>query len=334
MAKKKGTTQPYLWKFLAPAPEQNPTKGRPSPNGVLERIKKQTDQIFLYSALEHINVFGFYFQQRHIPIFYFIEAAEEMGIDGQTCRQWRVGQWPITRVRDPRRIEGMLEIYLKVYIRLRQHSKVETFPDAMRRLKRKINELELERKISPNQISQHLRMSFRTLQDIRSKSNTYNNNRQRNCPWDLLDRLETIEEDLKEQKKSRVNRPRIQREYFTQGPQVPPEPPPGMVTIRRGQSCPKCQASWIHMYPSGENSWGYTLMTCRVCGKDNPIQKEYEEDDENNPTRFVERYAPCWNCKYPAHNLKRVGSDQDGNTNYICLVCSKINTVLKTRNRG
>ena len=64
------------------------------------------------------------------------------------------------------------------------------------------------------------------------------------------------------------------------------------------------------------------------------LKNESEDDDENNPGRFVERYAPCWSCSYPFHNLKRDGVDKEGNTNYICLVCTKINTVRKTkRNR-
>ena len=336
MARKKGITQLSLWDSESPQAYTAPYLSRKE---MLAQAAAQSRELFRYSAIEHANIMGGFFRQRKIPIFYFNQAAEEMGLSSQICRQWRVMEWPVARTRDSRKIDGILEIYLKVFIRLSTHTGYETFPDAMYRLRERVAEL-IGNGVSRNQISQHLRMSFRTLDEVidKAKQNeempTAHNTRQKHCPWELLERLDAIEEEIQENKIKRSQHKRILREYNSQGPKIPSKPPEGAIVTTRNGNCGKCKASWVHLYATEENTWGYLVMCCRACGANNMlvewelVDNEASLDPALDPNaNHIERYAPCGNCSAPWHNLTRDNTLNDGSTVYLCMLCWEINIV-------
>ena len=333
MARKKGIDQLTLWKTQSRKDDAKPQSSRKE---LLAEADAQSRELFRYSAIEHANIMGGLFRQRRIPIFYFNQAAEEMGLPTQICRQWRVMEWPVARTRDTQKIDGILELYLKVFTRISSYPNGETFPEAMTRLAARIKELEGPR-MTKNQISQHLRMSFRTLLDVLEKAQkvdtpTVRNTRQRHCPWELLERLDHIEEETQEQKEKQSQHKRVQREYSSQGPRIPPTPPEGAILTTRNGICGKCKSSWVHLYETEENTWGYMVMACRACGANNMLVEKEPEDNSDDPmldpnAHHIERYAPCGNCSSPWHNLTRDDNLENGSTVYLCMICSEINIV-------
>ena len=335
MARKKEIEQLTIWDGIQTITHGEKPKSR---RELLAEANAQAKEMLHYSALDHANIMAGLFQERKIPIFYFIEAAQSMGLEPQVCRQWHLMDFPIPRTRDTRRIEYTLEIFLKVYLRLAQYSKDESYPQAILRLKEQVQELE-DRGITHNQISQHLRMAFRTLQDVLNKATTEDvrairNTRQKYCPWEQIEKLELIEEAIRENRLRRKKHHRVQREYSSQGPRIPAAPPEGSITTTPNGNCGKCGQSWVHLYPNneypnGENAWGYQMMSCRACGADNMLVDDpHEEPEEIRKDAIIERYAPCAHCSAPWHNLTREETLEDGSTKYLCMICFEMNTVL------
>ena len=131
----------------------------------LFQVESQVDRYVHYTMVEQANTLARMLAKRELPMFYFAEAGEELGITAKTCRAWKMNTWPAANRSSDDKLMYKTAIYLRVYLRLSAYSENETYAKATIRLHRRIAELE-ERNFSRNQIAQQMRMSFRTLKDL------------------------------------------------------------------------------------------------------------------------------------------------------------------------
>ena len=108
------------------------------------------------------------FSKKNLPMFYFTEAGKELNIPAKTCRSWKINTWPTVNRPSDDKLIHKVAIYIRVYLRLSDYPEQETYLQATNRLQRRILEIK-EKTFSHNRISQHLRISFRTLNDIIEK---------------------------------------------------------------------------------------------------------------------------------------------------------------------
>ena len=311
------------------------TQPRSSLQLTLFQAENEADQYIQYAMVEHANALIRALGRKNLPMFYFTEAGEGLGIPAKTCRSWKINSWPAANRPGDDKLIQKVAIYIQVYQRLRDYPSDETYAEATKRLQRRITELR-EKRFSHNQISQYARISFRTLKDIQTKE-PEPSRRRNHCPWDLLERLEDAEAGMLEQREQQVEfrDNRILRSGPRQsGPGLKPASPTGPDPMERGGRCPKCGAPWSNLKNDGEDAWGREIMVCIICASENPVSTEptlpdMDEADSIKPGRheFVARYEPCRKCKTPWHNLKKDRVDRWENTVYICLRCASLNLV-------
>ena len=134
----------------------------------LFQARVQMEQYIEYTTLEQTNALAEALNRRQLPQFYFTEAGGELGVSAKTCREWRINAWPITHRAQDQNLMYKLGIYLRVYLRLSNYPANETYAQAMEILQQRIKQLE-EQRFSRNQISQQMRLSFRTLKQLRER---------------------------------------------------------------------------------------------------------------------------------------------------------------------
>ncbi len=302
----------------------------------LFQAENEADRYIEYTMVEQANSLARMLAKKDLPMFYFTEAGEELGVPPKTCRSWKINTWPtVNRAGDDRLIHKVA-IYIRVYMRLKEYPKEETYNGATKRLQRRVAELK-EKNFSHNRISQQLRISFRTLNDIMNKE-PEEAVRRNNCPWALLEKLEDAETTMQKQHEiqEKLQENQILRVGHKQREtRLDPGPPNDRNLIGKDDSCPKCGAPQNNLRNDGKDAWGRTVMSCLICGSENPAiaeeteAEDQEEANEETPDRkeFVERYSPCQQCGTPWHNLKRDRVDRWRNTVYICLRCTGINRV-------
>ena len=306
--------------------------------------------------------------QKKLPTFYFAQAAEQLNIPPHVYKYWRAHSWNLHPVDDEDKLQKTLSILIKVECRLAPHdSGLETYPQAMDRLKCRVNELG-DKGLSYNRIANYLHISFRTLSDI-SKLAYNDRQRPRRCPWDMLKTLETAESDI-----PRVNHSHILSRGAPRGKKAlhdlrhqNTKPDSALFTTRHG-NCVKCNATWANLYHDGEDLHHNQVYTCRLCGQsslvpsdpDPPQPSSTPHPNPRNPATsqpprqppakplprpltqatsslrppFVQRYTNCWNCNSPWHNLSRDSKDADGYTNYTCIICTHTNIVPPNSTRS
>ena len=298
----------------------------------LFQAENEADQYIQYAMVEHANALIRALARKNLPMFYFTEAGEALGIPAKTCRSWKINSWPAANRPGGDKLIQKVAIYIQVYQRLREYPSDETYAEAAKRLKERILALK-NKTFSHNQISQYARISFRTLKDIESRD-PVPPRRRNHCPWSLLERLENAEAGMMEQREQQVEFKdnRILRSGPSQsGPGLKPASSTGPDPMERGGRCPKCGAPWNSLKYDGEDAWGREIMVCIICANENPVSTDTFPDEAGSmrPSRheFVERYEPCRKCKTPWHNLKKDRVDKWENTVYICLRCASLNLV-------
>ena len=281
------------------------------------------NELTTYSLLKHANMLAhLLIAKKELPQFYFIDAAAEIGIPPQACRYLKLQTWPINHQRNPRKLRHIAHILTKVYLRILPHPESETFPQAMRRFRDRVAELK-EMEISHNRISQHLRISYKTLQDIMENPENLKH-RPRHCPWTMLESLEHAEEEIDRSIHYRVNS-EAWLKARGEGSEVDIPPNKSKFT-KPGSNCHKCNASPVHLYPDGRDASGNLIRTCRICGVDNLSPPDSTVEGCNlSPHNVIERYAPCWSCGGPWHNLTKAGQDSYGYAIYTCILCGDTN---------
>ena len=296
----------------------------------LAEAQATASQLINHSLYDLANNLGYILLvQKGLPSFYFNQAAIQTGVSHQVYRYWRTKPWPIRPQQDGNRLLSIVQILLKVQLRLHPYPAQETYEQALERLKTRVSELK-KKGYSHNRIAQHLRVPFRTLSDITKEKNT-GQRRPRHCPWEMLTRLERAETEISTIIHSHTV-PRVDRTADRDHGEPPPLESDALVPVRG--NCRKCQASWAHLYPNGHNGRDIPVRTCRICGADNPINVHEQNDLEGalefpSPRKqeFIERHAPCWHCNAPSHNLAREGQDTYGNTIYTCMICAHVNRI-------
>ena len=288
-----------------------------------------------YSLLRHANILvHLLIIQKQLPPFYFAQAATEVGIAPQIYRYWRIDNWPIHLHHNDDRLQSIVQVLERVHIRLCRYPTTETYPQAVQNLRDRIDHLKNDG-FSHNRIAQHLRFSFRTLADI-TKPDPEGKHRPRHCPWSLLEKLEDAEERINTQVHSRTATNLMPRGNRAEDEELLPPPPLPEHLIQPHDNCRKCGATWVHLYENGSDVHKTPIFTCRTCGKDNLVNMG-PQGGTSTPRgdapreEFIERYAPCWNCKGPWHNLSRDGEDQWGNVLYTCVLCTYQNRVSGRR---
>ena len=280
---------------------------------------------------------------RRLPMFYFVEAGEEIGVNSKTVRKWRMNAAPLPQGRGGDEILYKTTILMRVYLRLRECPEGETYQDAMARLLARINGL-LEQGFTRNQVAQQMRMSFRTLKDLREKGGLddrepSSTRKPHHCPWHLLGRLERAEEEIRRQAQRQAENedlriPSKAQDYGRY--QDEPELPPPNNAIGIGDPCRKCEAGWPNLREDGEDGWNRPVMVCMICGTENALALDLEDldDTDQHPPgeeEFIERYGPCRNCQAYWNHLKRERIDRWNNSVYICVRCAATNRVRPKR---
>ena len=310
----------------------------------LFQAENEANRYIQYTMVEQANALARVLAKKNLPMFYFTEAGKELKIPAKTCRSWKINTWPTVNRPGDDKLIHKVAIYIRVYLRLNDYPEDETYSQATNRLQRRILEIK-EKDFSHNRISQHLRISFRTLNDIIEKK-PEEAIRRNHCPWALLAKLDGAETEMQErqEKQDKLQENRILRENKKYGRhRRSPEPPDGRNLLKKDGSCPKCGAAPHNLRHDGKDTWNRTIMTCIICGSENPMAPEetpeaapkeppeeaLDDINEERPNRkeFVKRYEPCRECGTAWHNLKRDRVDRWNNTVYICLRCAGINRV-------
>ena len=316
----------------------------------LFQAENDANRYIQYTMVEQANALARALAKKNLPMFYFTEAGKELNIPAKTCRSWKINTWPTVNRPSDDKLIHKVAIYIRVYLRLSDYPEQETYLQATNRLQRRILEIK-EKTFSHNRISQHLRISFRTLNDIIEKK-PEEAIRRNHCPWALLKKLDGAETEMqeKQEKQDELQENRILQESKKyKKHRMSPEPPDDRNLLQKDGSCPKCQAAPHNLRYDGKDTWNRTIMVCIICGSENPtdveetakeVPKETPEEapeealddvNEERPNRkeFVNRYEPCRECGTPWHNLKRDRVDRWKNTVYICLRCAGVNRVKR-----
>ena len=316
----------------------------------LFQAENDANRYIQYTMVEQANALARALAKKNLPMFYFTEAGKELNIPAKTCRSWKINTWPTVNRPSDDKLIHKVAIYIRVYLRLSDYPEQETYLQATNRLQRRILEIK-EKTFSHNRISQHLRISFRTLNDIIEKK-PEEAIRRNHCPWALLTKLDGAETEMqeKQEKQEELQENRILQESKKyKKNRMSPEPPDNRNLLQKDGSCPKCGAAPHNLRYDGKDTWDRTIMVCIICGSENPtdveetakeVPKETPEEateealddiNEERPNRkeFVNRYEPCRECGTPWHNLKRDRVDRWKNTVYICLRCAGVNRVKR-----
>ena len=306
----------------------------------LFQLDSHMEQYLKYTMVEQANMLARQLARKELPLFYYTEAGEELGITAKTCREWQIDSWPVTNRPNDENLMQKVAIYLRVFLRLEGHPAEETYAEATRRLHRRIREL-IDQKISKNQIAQQMRMSFRTLKDLYDRAGEEPTGRSTHCPWRLLQRLEGAEEEIARQRELQTEHQDLRFTHNSpehREPEIDIGPPPEWNAIKVHGGCCKCQAPWQHLREDGTDGWNRPIMVCITCGTENAVILDMDDPDsfdlkKPGEEEFIERYAPCRECHAYWNHMKLERTDRWNNTVYICMRCAAVNRVKPKRVR-
>ena len=307
----------------------------------LFEVERETDEYNQYYMTMEANRTARALVQRRLPMFYFIEAGEEIGVSSNTTRSWRLNTWPVSQTGGEDKILYKNTILTRVYLRLKKYPDEETYHQALARLQARINAL-IDARFTRNQIAQQMRMSFRTLKDLRERTceepeemEEERTRKSNHCPWRLLERLENAEEEIARQIERQAKMQDLRIIHGTTDynwDDNDPDLPAPDNTIKIGEQCRKCGAGWPNLRDDGKDGWNRPVMICMQCGAENALDLDAEDPEEVDlelpgEEEFVERYAPCRHCEAYWNHLKKDREDRWGNSVYICLRCATTNRV-------
>ena len=292
---------------------------------------QELGQIWL--AHEARNIINHLIRIKRLPRFYFHEEAKKIGVPQDIHKNWRIRDWPYGHIdRDPR-FREIVEVLYRVTLRLIKYPVHETYIEAIRRLRERVEYLKTLPGITHNQLSQHLRVSYKTLQELLQKEDGAKS-RPRHCPWWMLERLENAHIELAldahlnlQQAHPGVKDPVTGSELDilidnTPYPEVRESQTVMEPMVQPGDRCWRCKAPWPNLTYDGPKPGEPNILVhiCAICGR--PSLTE---------TPLIERYGPCGSCGAPWHNLKKSGTDQQGNGVHKCAHCQKPNLVAYGR---
>lgn len=205
---------------------------------------------------------------KQLPAFYFKDAAKELCL---TSKDHRVEQFQGYRD-NPRPViehRNTMAILLRVYLRIFTYPEQESYPTALQNLRNRYHELK-DKGFSHNKISQHLRMSHHALTEAVAPPEDGKQQRPRHCPWEMLTRLETAEQDIDRKPVSR----RESAIYIEDEREVPlpDESTLGFTYIERYDPCGHCGAPSHNLKFDEYDVYGNQIFQCVICSKVNRIR--------------------------------------------------------------
>ena len=149
-----------------------------------------------YSLRRHANILQHLLvTNKKLPPFYFTQAQAELGLTADLQHHWSPTQNEAPEENDQESLAQLVQVLLRVHLSLSRYPMNETYPQAMQQLQDRIDHLK-DQGFSYNRIAQHLRFSFRALEDI-TLPNPNGEQRPRHCPWSILERLEEDPEPIR-----------------------------------------------------------------------------------------------------------------------------------------
>ena len=297
---------------------------------LLAQAGKEAQEIAqIWLANEARNISNHLLRTKRLPRFYFHEEAENIGIPQDVHKSWRIRDWPYVRINKDPRFRDIVQVLYRVNLRLIKYPVHETYIEAIRRLRERVDYLKSLPGITHNQISQHLRVSYKTLQELLQKEDG-GKFRPRHCPWWMLERLENAQTELALDAHLNLHRadtapedtetaseldglldttscPEVRQSQMVQEPIIQP-----------GDRCWNCNASWATLTYDGTKPGEPNILVhiCATCARPSLTEAP-----------FIERYGPCGSCGAPWHNLKKTGTDLHGNGFHKCGHCQRPNLV-------
>ena len=269
----------------------------------LQRSQQVTRALLDQSHREYSDYLSYELAyKRRLPMFYYTQAAVELGISPKVCRTHSIHRYPIEQPPRPRQIRNVLHIQVKVFCRLANFPDTETYQQALTKLSTRILELK-ENNYSINRIAQHLHLPNRKIDALI----TTNLVRPRNCPWQLIKALENLEATVEAENTSKTIQKGEYRNSYHR------TPTPKRYYIEAFQPCARCGANWPTLYKSDEDPvLDTSIYTCRSCGADNYI-KETKQDPKPPTYRLanITDQTKCPNCQGSAETIQFRGSPKD-----------------------
>ena len=298
----------------------------------IEQARQTANEQLQYNLANETNMLAnLLVQRKKLPNFYFIEEARNSRIPQKTFNSWNIKDWPYRPIKKTEHLRDITLVLLRVRIRLWHYPADETYWDAQKRLIDRVTHLK-DTGLTHNQIALAVGKSHSTLSDILSKTE---GKRTRHCPWELLDRLDRLEQNEQQLAEDEMAEDRILRRRQQERPE-----PPSPISIQEmtrqikakvilpGDNCLKCGAPWNHLVLTKEKHPGYPeaeYRLCTNCGRENIT-------GEIRP--LIERRGACGHCGAQWHHLKRQEERaQDSSLIYLCLNCcdeSRVPALHKT----
>lgn len=264
-----------------PAPaERAPTVGRrPNAQLTLLDIHRSAATILDFSI-------GFYnptllrhlIEVKQLPGFYFLDAAQEMGLSGEDWKNWTIAEW--TEHPPPLEPALLAELLIKVLLRIIHYPEAEPYPSAANRLLERYQRLTADG-YSHNKLAQHLEITHHQLSRIIRNAAGDTKTRPRHCPWRILELLADAETEIS----TKPVRP--ETEYQPVNAQPDPELPPRPADFRyltsRQAPCLHCRAPAHNLKPDGHNAWGDRVYLCTICAHNNHLPPQTAS---NQPRRL------------------------------------------------
>ena len=280
----------------------------------LKRSQQVTRKLLTNSHREYSDFLSYELgHKRKLPIFYYTQAAVELGISPKVCRAHSIHRYPIEQPPRAKQLRNLLHIQVKVYCRLANFPDGETYQQALTRLSTRILDLR-ERNYSINRVAQHLHLPNRKIDALVSTNLV----RPRNCPWELLKTLENLEATVEAENATKT----IQKGEYRNSYQRTPAPK--RFYIEPFAACARCGANWHTLYKSDEDPILDTpIFTCRSCGADNYIKET--KQNPKSPTYHLNNITSqtrCPNCDESAQSFHYRGSPP-AYPNIIVYQCSR-----------
>ena len=302
---------------------------------LLAQAGKQARELAqIWLANEARNMINHLVRTKRLPRFYFHEEAEKIGVPQDIHKNWRIRDWPYARInRDPR-FRDIVEVLYRVNLRLIKYPLHETYVEAIRRLRERVEHLKALPGITHHKLSQHLRVSYKTLQELLQQEDG-GKYRPLHCPWWMLERLENahielaLDAHLNLSQQNDAGVMDLETAYMlddlldeTPYPEVRENQTIEEPMVQPGDRCWRCDAPWPTLTYDGTKPGEPNILVhvCACCGRPSLTQ-----------TPFIERYGPCGSCGAPWHNLHKSGNDQQGNGIHKCTQCQKPNLVAPGR---
>ena len=225
----------------------------------LFQVESQVDRYVHYTMVEQANTLARMLAKRELPMFYFAEAGEELGLTAKTCRAWKMNTWPAANRSSDDKLMYKTAIYLRVYLGLSAYSENE-----ITRQKERQAEFQDLRVLHPESNHRETEIepgppTTQNVIEVRGRC------RKCNAGW----------QSLREDGTDGWNRPVMvcmicgSENIISLDPEDPDsvdlQAPEEEEFIERYAPCRRCQAYWSHMKLERTDRWNNAVYMCLRC---------------------------------------------------------------------